>query len=271
MCILTGLRLPSYFQITFGVATHPKTGAPWHLPKFPTRAVSDSSNDEISRVTPERNLPCVLGPKDASKTMKCPVRILSSTHFLASRQVLTHVSSLTPSQYVRLMPYRWKQDHSVKLSDIVWREDMDFFVLEVLRRNISKTLSYLASRPAAFIAPCRNYDSINNHSQVAAVLWLSKSADSPVHEKPASGDALSFDGQEIGPPLYAMHYYKTQYIPCYNLATLLGPTQLNALRDSQPNLYGDQFAVVKLKRGTLKVQMELWKLMGYIVQDGFYR
>ena len=268
LCILTGIRLPSFFQIPFGLATHPRTGAPWHLPKLPTQAVSNPDNNKIYSVTCESTLPCALEDEDPSKTLKIPMRTLSSTHFLASRQVLTHVSSLTPSKYEKLMPQRWKNDPTVKVSDIVWREDMDVFVLEILRRNVSKKLSYLASRVAAYIAPCKNYDSINNQHQVAVVLWLSKKPNNSIYDERASGDGMSFDGREMGPPTYAMHYHKTHYIPCYNLATLLGPIQLNALRDSRPDHFNGQFAVLKLKRNTVEVQLGLWNLLGYMVQNG---
>ena len=166
------------------------------------------------------------------------------------------------------MPQRWKHDSSVKLSDIVWREDMDVFVLETLRRNVSKNLAYLASRGAGYIARCKSYDSINNQKQVAVVLWLGKNPNDLIHDERAPGDGMSFGGREVGPPTYAMHYYKTHYIPCYNLATLLGPIQLSALRDSRPDRFNDQFAVLKLKRNTVEVQLGLWKLLGYMVQNG---
>lgn len=269
LCVLTGLRLPSYFQISFGVATHPKTGAPWHLPKLSTQAVSSTGDNEILDAENERTL--AYPPEfDASSTAKTPTRTLSSTHFLASRQVLAHVSGLTPVHYKRLMPYRWKQDPSVKLPEIVWREDMDIFVLEILRRNVSKTLSYLASRSAAYVAPCQSYDSINKHGQVAAVLWLRKDANASIRNESSTDDAQSFNIREAIPPPYAMHHHKTRYIPYYNLAALLGPIHLRALQESRPNHYGDSLAVIKLKRTTVKVQLELWKLLGYVAQDGEY-
>ena len=67
-----------------------------------------------------------------------------------------------------------------------------------------------------------------------------------------------------------MHYYKTRYIPYYNLAALLGSSQLSALQRRRPDQYSDRFAVIKLKRPTVKVQLELWKLLGYIAQQGKY-
>lgn len=230
--------------------------------------MSDPSDDKILGGNSEE-IPRSLEP-DASTTLKSPIRILSSTHFLASRQVLAHISSLTPVNYKRLLPYRWRQESTLKVPEIVWREDMDIFVLEILRRNVSKTLSYLASRPAAYIAPCKSYDSINKHAQVAAVLWLRKNADTSIHDERSAGDATSSEVGEIGPPPFIMHYHKVRYIPYYNLAALLGPSQLSALQRSLPDHYGDQFAVIKLKRTTVKVQLELWKLLGYISQDGKY-
>ena len=269
LCVLTGLRLPSYFQIPFGVATHPETGAPWHLPKISTHVVSNTGDNEIPDAQCERTLASPM-ESDASSTTKSPIRTLSSTHFLASRQVLAHVSGLTPVHYKRLMPYRWKQDPSVKIPEIVWREDMDIFVLEILRRNVSRTLSYLASRPAAYVAPCKSYDSINNHDQVAAVLWLRKDVDPSICNESSTGDATSFDVKETGPPPYTMHHHKTRYIPYYNLAALLGPIHLSALQERRPGHYSGQLAVIKLKRTTVTVQSELWKLLGYVALDGKY-
>lgn len=265
LCVLTGLRLPSYFQISFGVATHPKTGAPWHLPNLSAQFMSSPRDDEMSKGNTDGTVPSPLEP-DASMTLKSPTRTLSSTHFLASRHVFAYISGLTPSRYERLMPYRWRQDPSVKLSEIVWREDMDIFVLGILRRNVLKTLSYLASRPAAYIAPCKGYDSINKHTQVAAVLWLRQDAGVSIHDKSSKSDATLSDFEETGPPPYAMHFHKTRYVPYYNLAALLGPSQLSALHESRPDQYGDQFVIIKLKRNTVKVQLELWKLLGYIAQ-----
>ena len=207
---------------------------------------------------------------DTPTTLKSPIRTLSGTHFLASRHVLAHVSALTPVQYKRLLPYRWKQDTSVKLPEIIWREDMNIFVLEILRRNVLKTLCYLASRPAAYISPCNAYESVNEHSQVAAVLWLRKPPNTSLNDEPVTSDATSFDIGETGPPPHAMHYYKTRYIPNYNLPALLGPSRLSALQKDRPDHYGDRFAVIKLKRTTVKVQLELWKLLGYMAQDGNY-
>lgn len=232
-----------------------------------TQAVSDPGDDEIPNGNPKQTLPSSM-QHDAPMEFKSPMRTLSSTHFLASRQVLAHISGLTPPQYKKLMPYRWREDPSVKLPKIIWREDMDTFVLDILRKNVFETLSYLASRPADYVVPCKTYDSINKHPQVAAVLWLGKDADTSNHDESSTSDAISLDVGETSPPPYAMHHYKTHYIPYYNLAALLGPNYLGALQQSRPGHYGDQLAILRLKRTTVKVQSELWKLLGYVARDG---
>ena len=266
---MTGLRLPSYFHIPFGIVTHPKSKAPWHLPRLPFQAPSNPVNDEVPNGQRGGSFSHPL-ESDTPTTLKSPIRTLSGTHFLASRHVLAHVSALTPVQYKRLLPYRWKHDTSVKLPEIIWREDMDIFVLEILRRNVLKTLCYLASRPAAYIAPCKASESVNEHSQVAAVLWLRKPPDTSLNDKTATSEAISFNIGKTGPPPHAMHYYKTRYIPYYNLPALLGPSRLSALQKDRPDHYGEHFAVVKLKRTTVRVQLELWKLLGYMTRDGNY-
>lgn len=159
------------------------------------------------------------------------------------------------------MPYRWKEDPALKISEIVWREDMATFVLSMLRDSVTQGLAYLASRPAAYIAACKDCDKISVHVQISAVLWLGPDSET------SAQDLSSASREDQGPPPYAMHYYKSCYMPYYNLLTLLGPTHVRALRESNPNQFSSQFAIIKAKRTTVKVQLELWKLLGYVVQQ----
>ena len=167
------------------------------------------------------------------------------------------------------MPYRWKQDPNLKVADIVWREDMDTFVLETLRGNVARRLAYLASSNAAYISTCRDHKHISKHHQVGAVLWLGpnpeETAETSFLDK--SGAATG-DFRESGPAPYAMHHYKNHYIPVYNLLTLLGPTKLRNLRETSSSHFGCQYAVIKMRRLTVEVQLELWKLLGYLAPGG---
>lgn len=255
VCLVTNLRLPSYFQIPFGLATHPKTEAPWHLPRLAigsTPTLNTERDQEVNAITSKESAKAVT-PK------KSPSRVMSGTHFLGSRQILKYVSAMHNSTYRKMMPYRWKEDSSIRIPDIVWREDMDTFVLEILRKRIGKKLAYLASRPAAFIAASRGCEHISEQSQVGAVLWLGPDG--------AQDAAPEVGVQRSGPPPYAMHHYRSHYIPCYNLPYLLGSLHLRNLREATFSHFGGQYAVVKAKHGTVDVQLELWKLLGYLADQ----
>ena len=142
---------------------------------------------------------------------------------------------------------------------------MDTFVLEILRENVTRRLAYLASSTAAYISSCRDHEHISKHHQVGAVLWLGPTSEDTVGAGLSNEDgATTGDLRELGPPPYAMHHYKNHYVPVYNLLTLLGPINLRNLRESSSSHFGEQYAVIKAKRLTVEVQLELWKLLGYL-------
>lgn len=139
---------------------------------------------------------------------------------------------------------------------------MDSFVLEALRKRVVKLLKYLSARPAAYIATCKGYDAVKSSHQVAAVLYLGPSP-SPSQTDPNVSSPPP-PPPTADPPPYAMLPYKAHQIPIYNLPVLLGANYLQQLRESSPELFGEEMAVLKGKRGTVKVQGELWRLMGFL-------
>lgn len=166
------------------------------------------------------------------------------------------ISTLKRRAYMQLLPQRWKLDARFKADQIVWRKDMDVFVLDLLRRKAAKLLKYLSSQPAAYIAPSSDYESIQNRHQPGAVLWLGQ---------PRCDDATMSSRED--PPPYAMVEYRSSgYIPIYNLPALLGPEHLDELRKTR-NVFKGPLAVIKQKRNTTDCQMQLWKLMGYMARE----
>ncbi len=251
LCLLTGIRLPSYFLIPFGIAKHPKTGSTWHLPRLSSLA---SGSDASTTAPPPPG-------SDSGSTSKQPSRTATGTHYVGSYEALAYISDLAKPAYRKLIPFRWKEDSSLKVSDMVWREDMASFVLEMLRKSITQDLKYLASRPAAYIVACEIHERISAHDQIAAVLWLGPNGDTSTQGPPLDGAA---NPEEPDPPPYAMDHYKDRLVPCFNLVALLEHTHLRTLRETAPIQYGDKLAVIKAKRPTVKVQLELWKLLGFL-------
>ena len=244
-------------------------------------------------------------PQELKLKLRSPVpdtRTGSSSYFICSQPALKLLSDLNPKTRMRVIPAAWKSDSWIKANKLVWRKDMDEFVLELQRKKTLALLKLLASSRGGYVVSCAGYKSVDAHRQVAAVLWLgaSEPAKTPRSRKPTTDSATSIVPQELKgnlsspgtapllregmsadhnptlqadaaaseesePPFYAMVKHKSHFIPIYNLPVLLGFEHLAHLRATGPCLRGT-IAVIKKKQRTVRAQMELWKLMGYMAQ-----
>ncbi|KAL8829689.1 MAG: hypothetical protein Q9191_001870 [Dirinaria sp. TL-2023a] len=286
-CSLTGFRLPAYFHLRFGLQTHPVTGAPWHLPRMAANKVlkpskkrqaledknppptTSADHEEPSDPQTHRQ-PAVSGPKS--------VRTLSGSYLPARATALRYVSKLKRKYYIRIIPNLWKEGTTIKTDNIVWREDMESYVLALMRTEVIHHLSYLSSLPSGYIVRCDDWDRIDQHHQVGAILWLGD-LEPPRRKEDsllgAGGSADTADDDERqprasekdqGPPPYAMVYYRRHHIPVYNAPVLLGNDRLHSLCKDTVALRGN-LAIIKRKHNTVDLQMALWKLMGYLAPD----
>jgi hypothetical protein len=257
--------------------------------KVPDKPIEKKTRD-LPLAIPKK----VLQELEAEAFMANPSsRTSSGSYLICSRPAMRLVSSFKSKQRMKLIPLAWKEDSWLQTGKLIWRQDMDTFVLELLRKKAFTLLSMLASKRGNYITCCSGYNSVSAHRQVAAVLWLGASTPAKITEDP---EQLAFpephtspeevrdapsppssetesetrpttpqeaSPEETNPPLYAMIIYKSHYIPTYNLPKLLGPDYVARLQAFVPCLQGTM-AVIKSKPHTLKVQMELWKLMGYL-------
>ncbi|KAL9613507.1 MAG: hypothetical protein Q9167_001949 [Letrouitia subvulpina] len=191
-------------------------------------------------------------PPSANK----PMRTLSSVHVVAQRPALEFVSSLKQRSYYHFLSHRWRLDSQLRVDDVVWRKDMGPFVLNLMRRKVCKLLSDLSTKNALCISKCDRYTSIAETHEPGSVLWLGEQQMNSL----IGGNESQLSE---GPPPFAMINYKSQNIPIYNLPALLGPSFLQHLRQRQPR-FVEGLAVLKQEHPSVKVQMELWKLMGYV-------
>ena len=252
--MLTDAHLPAYFLIDFGLARHPKTGKPWQLPKLAL------DRNTISRDTPDAKADVQNTSPTAQETGKglCadspPARGLAGEYIVSQRAGVSVVSKVNQKNHMRMTEHRWKTDGRFKSEEIVWRQDMESFVLELMRRKCVNLLRYLSEQPAAYIVACESYEGLQKKHQTAAALWLGQQR---------QDDSSATDGD--APPPYAMLRYKSPtYIPLYNMPALLGNKCLDQLRGSGTVFQGP-LVVVKHKRNTVDLQLLLWKLMGYVV------
>lgn len=185
-----------------------------------------------------------------------PDQTVAGSYIISQQSAMKLVSEVRRRAYMHMVPHRWKQDTRFKTDDIVWREDMDTFVLDLMRRKTVRLLRYLSSLPAAYIAKCENYQDIQSKHQPGAVLWLGG------HDADDVSNTL-----EEAPPPYAMVKYRAAcHIPVYNLCALLSTEYLGQLRASSQLFHGT-LAVVKQKSSTMDALMHLWRLMGYMASN----
>lgn len=255
-CAVTGSRLPNFFLLGFGLIPHPRTGKPWQMPKLvvDTNTVNPSVVSTVESA--EQNVTPSYPAAEPIGYPRTPAPTAAGSYIVAHQSAMKLISTLKQKSYMQLLPQRWKLDARFKADQIVWRKDMDTFVLDLMRRKIVKLLEYLSSQPAAYIVQCQDYESIQKRHQPGAVLWLGQ---------PRGDDSMMSSKED--PPPYAMVEYKSSgYIPLYDLPALLGPEHLYELRNIS-KLFEGTLAVIKRKRNTIDCQMQLWKLMGYMAAE----
>ncbi|KAL9601140.1 MAG: hypothetical protein Q9219_002739 [cf. Caloplaca sp. 3 TL-2023] len=257
-CAVTGVRLPNYFLLNFGLTPHPATGKPWQMP---TLTVDPNTTTSSNTAGPERNLgQATVTPnqKDEIRNStfspeRTPARAVAGSYIVSQSTALKFMSNVRRRSYMQMLPQKWKLDTRFNAEDIVWREDMDVFVGNLMRKKAVRLLRYLSRQPAAYLAGCEDYQSIQNKHQPGATLWLGNRGNSKIP---------SVDGQP--PPPYAIVKYRSaRPLPLYNLPALLGPEYFNQLCESS-ELFNSSLVVIKQKRNTIDTLMHMWKLMGYM-------
>lgn len=220
------------------------------------------------------------------------VRALSSTYLLGSARAMGSIARKKRREYVMLLSHRWKEDPAVDVKHVVWREDMDGFVKGLLRRKVVAGLEKLAEKTSGQnVMVCNEgWEGVRKMGKVGGVLWFGDGDGQLGEEEVVGGlgrdrekaregavDALARDtaGQEgerlrerDGPPPYAMLRFASQCIPVYNVRKLLGEEHVKCLREEKASRYGGELTVIRSGDATAKVQQELWRLMGYLSNEG---
>ena len=229
-------------------------------------------------------------PRSSHSRFEATLPSISGSHILSQSQALEIISALKQRDLRKVIPLRWKDKLglNVNVNEIVWRQEMDTFVLKLLRMKVAELLRYMAKR-SEYIQPCDTYGGVRKNPQIAAILWMgdrdrgtgSPTSSDNTDDRPNAGaletragestSALpihnsstpSSDTSKDGPPAYAMYRSHDQFKPIYNLRLLLGEDYVRDLRQVSPR-FKAALALIKRKRNTVETQMWLWKLMGFM-------
>ncbi|KAI1407620.1 hypothetical protein F5Y13DRAFT_174260 [Hypoxylon sp. FL1857] len=288
MCAMTRTRLPAFFLQDFSVVSHPETDTPWLIPhslipdEHPAEeepdaeGIPEAMNEANSQETGE-SLGDVESKSHISQEQK-PGAATSTdngrphgpTAYVLARQDL--ISSFTvkrsglshgPQRLVGINPpYR----HLIK--KIIWRRDMDTYILGLMRHDIVNDMLYLSKlcteNGRYYIVKCWGWNDVQ-YKHKGAVLWFGEpDEDAGANEaRNQPGPFATFEYQKTdiqGQPL-------TETVVVHNMNMLLGPEQAKHVKGDAAALKDGSIFMLAGRR-TTNLQMKLWKLQGYLADYG---
>ncbi|KAK8856136.1 hypothetical protein PGQ11_012048 [Apiospora arundinis] len=278
---ITRIRLPSFFFQDFHLVTHPETGQPWWIPQSlaldnsnHSKAKDNEGSDSqmsaqeeqgsaqneaatshsstivrgnTQKKKPSKRMP--LGPKAYGPARKDVLAALTrdKSGFYQQHRALFGPSS---SQYKAFS------------GKAVWRQDMDEFVLDLMRRHIEQDLLYLSrlcvEQSRYYIVKCFGWGDVQ-YKHKGAVLWFGSSADEgetttkKEEDPPGPFATFEFSDGEGAKRAVAVH----------NMPMLLDEETAARVRKEAGALQDGSIFMLGGRR-TADLQLKLWKLQGYL-------
>lgn len=274
-CAITNTRLPAYFLQDFELIAHPQTQEIHYLPRSLTskfRAPEDTPSLEGAEADTESNFTLKENdPRDFSKSTE-DVDVASlpdhskrtgpKAYVLSRQNLLEILVSRTSKFYAawqKAFPSRrMRSSRSFKTDRLVWRIDMDEFVLELLRRRAVEDLRYIATRGNGYLVGCNGFDEVHKKKGVGAVLWLSK-----------HGGSNMENNMKNGPGEFTTLDVKDRKVAVHNLEALLGEEKSAEIRKHM-KIFENEVVVIKSRNNTHRLLLRLWTLQGYLAKyEGF--
>ncbi|KAI1754654.1 hypothetical protein F4782DRAFT_493364 [Xylaria castorea] len=247
-CPASQTRLPSFFLQDFNFIAHPETGQPWWVPRS---LVYESDTPEID---PSVGTSATVQAK-AAKPYGPSVYVLARQDLLFAlpkegagyKNFTKRLFASNSSRYSKLA------------AKIVWRKDMDSFVLNRMRHGIIQELLYLSrlcnEDYRHYVVKCHGWDDVQYKHQ-GSVMWFGDPA------KP--GDAAE-SGAQPGP--FATYDITNDgvsiSVAVHNIPMLLG-TEEAANVKKETAVLADGSLFMLAGRRTAELQRRLWKLQGYL-------
>jgi hypothetical protein len=252
-CRVFEAHLPSFFLQPFTLMEHPKTREPWFVPadlsdKYsPSRTVEEGVESEGQDVKTDRegkrvgDTPYILCRTFAIRALSdYKMRFVSKSNPVGLKLSVERVKHMRAAFEIR--------------KGAGWREDMDAFVVELMRRRLVSLLVHINSKKRGYLLGCTGWEDAEQKTQVGAYLW--------------TGGNMDKEGDQ--PPEFATLWTgvaKSKKTPVHNLRFLLGREKLQELREKCKNgIWDREVIVLKHKQMTVDLQMRLWKLRGLLAE-----
>ncbi|KAK1998309.1 hypothetical protein LX36DRAFT_576540 [Colletotrichum falcatum] len=241
-CPISEVSLPKYFLQELKPIENPETKTFWWTPgDLDSPIAQQKATENLLRRSPA----CyVIARKPFFKSLSGSKR--QSPHGEKWRGLLSRRDGRLVQQIVK------KQ---------VWREDMDDFILDNMRRNVMKYLVYFAELRAgqdhrSYILRLGSWERAAKIPQRGCLLWY-RTVNGPQRQ---GGAALK--------PFATYDVPKAKYertLPVYDLMRLLGEDHLAKLREIP--MFRDSSLFLLRKQRSIPLQLYLWKLQAYMAED----
>jgi hypothetical protein len=260
-CLLSRKPLPKTFLQQLRPVPNPTTGTPWLMPSELAAPAPDSpyfsAPPKGAVVSPEppteldpRKTPANPSPDDDGRVTKPHAR--GTVYYVLSHFDLIEKSSQAPAKRRREMAKNALGTKSV------WREGMQDVVLGVMRDEIIHELG-LVGLPErlrlGYLSPLTSLADVKDVVERGCVLWWGD--DMAVGDTPGKYATLDLEGVLYGAK-----------VPVHNLRVLLGDEHLEKLR-GQCAFFREHGMAMLRRRVTLKTQLKLWRLQGYVSGEHF--
>ncbi|KAI1451856.1 hypothetical protein F4805DRAFT_69588 [Annulohypoxylon moriforme] len=282
-CVISRVRLPSFFLQDFNIVSHPETGNPWLIPVslIPDEAATEEQpdaekilevesgegtqeNKEISENIESKSQN--LEDNSTSATTSEREGIHGPASYALARQDLLSAfankkSSLSggPKRLAGSSPRYRGLD-----KNIVWRKDMDTYIRDLMRQGIVSELLYLsglcAEQGRHYIVKCYGWDDVQ-YKHKGSVIWFGDPVESASSDQAGNepGPFATFDIQRTtfqGGPY-------TESVAVHNMPMLLGSEHASRLKEEAQSLRDGSIFMLAGRR-TVNIQLKLWKLQGYL-------
>ncbi|KAI0095948.1 hypothetical protein F4814DRAFT_435505 [Daldinia grandis] len=273
ICSLTRTRLPSSLLQDFTLLAHPETGDPWFVPHSllpDERPAGDEADAQgIAEAMDEVQLEQAENEKDVASATTASTsndQLQGPAVYCLARQDLISAIAVKGSGF----------DHGAKrmsgassrykalTSKVVWRQDMDNCILDMMRQGIMDDILYLSRLCAEdkryYIVKCYGWNDVQ-YKHNGAILWFGEPDEDvkagQTHSQPGPFATFGVEKVDIQGETY------TTSVSVHNMPMLLGSEQANRIRKEAPSLKDGSIFMLAGRR-TTNLQLKLWKLQGYL-------
>ncbi|KAL0932897.1 esterase-like protein [Colletotrichum truncatum] len=277
MCPITRTTLPSYFLQNFNAVSNPETGDIWIVPEDMTSSPLEGSSQkdgadpeqdneqQTSTLASQADTPEPTAPESPFKK---PMISPPSTYVLSRKLLLKNAPQRKGAgPHAGSVPMLFaRRDRFIRATNsrIVFRSDMDEFVLENMRRQVVNAFLYYAKLHETdgrdYLRPCPTWDSVKKMQKRGCLLWIPSNAEDQKGPRAVGGYSAvqQFAAYDVPDAKWEKR------LPVHDLDYLLGPDHMATLRKHA--LFQANSLLLLGKQRSIPVQLYLWKLQGYMAE-----